>query len=167
MIKKGLIIALFSLAGVVLGTSVAVPVCYAINEQYQKLDSTQPDSNVYIEEREVYLSDEENPLFPGETRILEIRLDMTTEKESKITLYYDSYTGKGYEYLSLTLNSQGKNYLPSTAIETATKENPLQFNMNVKENTLLEFHYTLSKDLPSTYEDLSFSFAMHLEVDWR
>lgn len=167
MIKRGLIIGLFSLAGVVLGTSIAIPVFYAINEQYQNINSSQRDPNVLVKDQEVYLSTEENPLFPGDTRTLDVRLDMTTTKESKITLYYDSYSGKGYEYLSLAVDGEGQPMLPYTAIEKATQDNPLEFTMTVKENTLLQFHYTLSRDVPSTYEDLSFSFCMHLAVDWR
>ncbi len=167
MIKKGIVIALFSLSGVVLASSVAVPICYAVNEQYQSIDSSQPDPSVFVKDGKVYLASEENPLFPGDTRVLEVRLDMTTAKNSKVTLYYDSYTGEGYEYLSLTITWEGQTLLPITAIEKAKQETPLEFNVVDQKNTLLEFHYTLSKDVPSTHEDLSFSFAMHMSVNWR
>lgn len=167
MIKKGVIITLFVLSGVVLGASAAIPVCYALNEQYQNIASSQNDGNVLVKDEEVHLSTEESPLFPGEKRTLTIDLNQTIEKNNKVSVYFDSYSGQGYEYLSLSIKDEAQTYVQENLIEKATNESPWEFSMRVNKQSSLDFVYALSKDVPSTYEDLSFCFTMHLRVDWR
>ncbi len=167
MIKKGVIITLFALSGVVLGATAAIPVCYALNEQYQNVASSQSDGNVMVKDEEVHLSTDENPLFPGDKRTLTIDLKQTIEKSNKVSVYFDKYSGQGYEYLSLSIKDEEQTYMPDALIESATSESPWEFSMKVGKQSGLSFVYTLSKDVPSTYEDLAFSFTMHLRVNWR
>lgn len=164
MIKKGIIITTFILGGLILGGSVALPVSYFINEQYQNVASSQND-DVLVKDEEVYLSTEENPLFPGESRELNVSVSKTIPATCDVRVYFDSFSGEGYEYLSLSIKKDNEEKASVSSIVDANENNVINIETHIDKDSSFQFCYTLSKDLPSTYEDLSFSFTMHMRVD--
>ncbi len=165
MIKKGVIAALFALGAAMLSAAVILPICYAFNEQYQNVDSSQSDNRVLVKNETVYLSDEENPLYPGESRELSVAASLTIAGKSDVSVYFDSFEGEGYDYLSLSIKEKEEECASIPSIGNANKESPIAFEAWVEKDTKLSFCYTLSKDLPSSYESLSFSFSMHMRIE--
>ncbi len=167
MIKKGLIIALFALGGVTAVGGVAAPVCYFLNEQSQKVKADQSDKNVLIKNEEVYLSTDENPLYPGESRVVDIEIKEAIPTNSEVSLYYDSFTGKGHEYLSLEVYDSSKEtkFTSIDSIKNTSEENKLTFTFTPKKEDVLKFVYTLSSSLPEECMESEFSFSMHLMVE--
>ena len=167
MIKKGLIVALFTLGGVVVAGGVAAPVCYFLNAQSQNVKSEQSDSKVLVKDEEVYLSTNENPLYPGESRTVDIEIKETIPTNTEVSLYYDDFVGKGHEYLSLNIFDSTKEtkYASMTSIKDNSADNKLTFKFTPKSEDALKFVYTLSSELPNEYQELEFSFTMHLVVE--
>ncbi len=165
MIKKGIIATLFALGGVTLSAAVVLPICYAFNEQYQNVDSSQSDNRVLVKNETVYLSDEDNPLYPGDSRELYVSASLTIAGQSNVSVYFDSFEGEGYDYLSLSIKDKEEECANVVSIGNASKESPIAFEAWIEKDTELSFRYTLSRDLPSSYESLSFSFSMHMRVE--
>ena len=163
MVKKGVIATLFTLAGLVLAASVALPVCYFLNEQSQSVDPSKNPDVTFVDE-EVHLSTDANPLFPGESRKLIVSVSKTIEAECNTSVYFDSFSGDGYEYLSLSIAKGEEEQGVISSIKNATEEKPMTFKTFIGKDTSFSFRYSLSKDVPSTYENLSFSFTMHMRV---
>lgn len=165
MISKGLIIASFCLAGTMTAGAVALPVAYFYNEQKQSLASEQKDENVLVDEnKEVHLGTEDNPIFPGDSVTVDFNVEMAWGGTAKSKVYFDKFVGEGQSFLSVQVVTDDFSS-PVQPIASWDKENPLAFKTEVKEKATFHFVYSLSRDLGSEVDSLSFSFVSHLRVE--
>lgn len=165
MIKKGWIISIFCLGGVLIGGAIAFPIAYVYNEQYQSLNESSLNPGILVDENhEVHLGTDEEPFFPGETRTLDYDVEMKWSGNAKTTVYFDRFAGNGQEYLSVQVTTD--DYAsPVQAITKWSEATPFTFEVVVKEKQTFQFHYSLARELGSEIDSLSFSFQSHFRVE--
>jgi hypothetical protein len=165
MIGKGWIISTFVFGGVLLAGAVAVPVAYVYNEQHQSLNETSLAAGVLVDENhEVHLGTVDNPLYPGDSRTLDYDVEMMWAGKVNVSVYFDDFQGEGQQYLSVKVTTD--NYeSPVTTLTNWTKEKPFTFETVMEKQQTFHFTYSLSRDLGSEIDSLSFSFQSHLKVE--
>ena len=160
--KKGLIVGLFICGTLVLGATAGFVIAYEWNAQQFSIH----DSNhVAVKNNEVFLSDNEHPLYPGEERFYTVDVEVDWGGKSDVTVYFHNFE-VSEDAVSVVV-SYADYSSPSMPINAYTEESPLKFEANlVKGNNSFKFTYTVN-ELGDDVEDISLTFRNTIRVEKR